>query len=188
MGFKEKMMSGMMDKMSSGEKKEMMDAMMESFIGKMSNTEKQDMMDTMMNKFFSTMSPEDKQNMMSSMMPKMMGNMMGGKDMGMMGMMMGGMTPGKNAGGEKQEMPWDMCKKMMSNIEKSNDIALSATPEIQQLFDDWARQIEDEICEFIKNTDKIIVDEIQKKFKITKDSVIFFLNRLAKKEKIKFDK
>ncbi len=58
MGFKEKMMEGMMKKMSSSEKKDMMDNMMESF--------------------FSNMTGEEKQDMMKNMMPKMMGSMMGG--------------------------------------------------------------------------------------------------------------
>jgi hypothetical protein len=164
MWLREKMMNSMMDKMSSEEKKGMMDSMMD--------------------RFFSTMSKEEKQDMMQSMMPKMMKNMMGGKD----GKMMNRMMSGENDDEGEQKMPWDMCKKMMSRIEKSNDMAMFATPEILQLFEDWARQIEDEIYEFITKSESIDVEFIQKQFKLTKESVLFFLNRLAQKGKIKFDK
>jgi hypothetical protein len=107
--------------------------------------------------------------MMQTMMPKMMSSMMG-SDKGI------------------NDMPWNMCKKMMSNIEKSNDLAISATPEIRQLFEDWARQIKEEILAFTEESKSIDVDAIQKHFKLTKESVLYFLNRLAQKEKIKFKK
>jgi hypothetical protein len=166
-----------------GIKENMMNSMMENFFQKMKPEEKQSMMSGMMDKFFSSMSSEEKQNMMQTMMPKMMSGMMGdtgNNPMGMMGNMMSGKDNGNN------DMPWDMCKKMMSNITKSTELAVSATPEIRQLFEDWARQIEEEIMTFTEQTKNIDVDAIQKHFKLTRESVLYFLNRLAQKEKINF--
>jgi hypothetical protein len=171
-----------------GLKDNMMNSMMESFFKKMTSEEKQSMMSEMMDKFFSTMTQEEKQNMMQNMMPKMMSGMMGdngNNPMSMMGMM-GNMMSGKNKDDGNQEMPWDMCKKMMSNINKSTELAVSATPEIRQLFEDWARQIEEEILAFTEQSKTIDIDAIQKHFKLTKESVLYFLNRLAQKEKINF--
>ncbi len=82
MGLKEKMMDGMMNGMSSDEKKEMMDKMMENF--------------------FSGMSNEEKQKIMEDMMSKMTG---GGGMMGMMEMMMG-----RNKSAGESFNPMDMCQ------------------------------------------------------------------------------
>ncbi len=172
MGFKEKMMDGMMNKMSSEEKKEMMDQMMD--------------------KFFSDMSKEEKQEMMQNMMPKMMGgdssmnmmDMMGGGNspMNMMSMMMGG---GKNSEGN-EEKPWDMCKKMMSSMNENTNNTRFATPEIRDLFEEWALQIEEEILGLVETNGNVDPDNIAKSLKLSKSSVIYFLTKLAKKEKIKF--
>ncbi len=155
MGIKEKMMEGMMGKMSAEEKKEMMDKMMDSF--------------------FSGMTAEEKQNMMKDMMPKMMGSMMGGgSSMGdMMSTMMG------EGGG-----PMDMCKSMMSSISKSSDMASFALPEVRDLFEEWMIQIEEEIMNLMAGKKEITPEEIAKELKISKKSAIYFASRLAQNGKI----
>lgn len=152
MGFKEKMMEGMMGRMSPEEKKEMMDKMMESF--------------------FSNMTKEEKQDMMKEMMPKMMGGMNMGD---MMSSMMG------EGGG-----PMDMCKNMMGAFQETAASSKFATPEVRNLFEEWSVQIEDEIYEFIKTAGEVNPEKISEHFKLSKDSVIYFLKKLAEKGKIKF--
>ncbi len=143
MGFREKMMDGMMGRMSSQERKDMMDKMMESF--------------------FSNMTKEEKQDMMKDMMPKMMGTMMGGG-----------------------EGPMDMCQKMMGSFQETAESAKFATPEVRNLFEEWSAQIEEEIYEFIKTAGEVNPEKIAEHFKLSKDSIMYFLKKLAEKGKIKF--
>jgi len=158
-GIKEKMMEGMMDKMSAEEKLRAMETMMEKFLG--------------------GMSAEERGKMMAGMMPKMMGE---GGPMGMMRMMMGG---GKTAeaGGES---PWDMCRKMMGAMSEGAQTSRFATPEVRGLFDEWAAQIEEEMLQFTKESGEVDVDKAAERFKLSRESTIYFLTRLAQKGKIKF--
>lgn len=162
MGLKESMMEGMMKGMSAEEKKQMMNSMMESFLGGMSEDEKKDMM--------------------SGMMPKMMGSMMGGSGGGMMGSMMSMMKGSDEKGGFN---PMDMCKTMMGNMSKTSEMATYATPEIRTLFEEWAVQIEEEILAFIQKEGTIDPEGLSSQFKLSKDSVNYFLVRLSEKGKIK---
>jgi hypothetical protein len=159
MGIKERMMDGMMDKMSAEEKQKAMEAMME--------------------KFMEGLSAEEKSSMMEGMMQKMMGK---GGPMGMMRMMMGG---GK-AGESGSEMPWDMCRKMMGAMTEGAQTARFATPEVRGLFDEWAGQIEEEMLQFTKESGGVDVDKAAAHFKLSKESTIYFLTRLAQKGKIEF--
>ncbi len=154
--------------------------MMDSMMGKMSKEEKKAMMSSMMENFFDDMTPEDKQGMMQEMMPKMMGG--GMPMMGMMQNMMGGMKEGKEGGFN----PMDMCKKMMENMSRSNTIAEFATPELRGLFEDWVQQIEEEILQFVQEHESVDPEEIAAHFKLSKNSVIYLLSKLAQKDAIKF--
>jgi hypothetical protein len=168
--------------------------MMDTMMGSMSAEEKKEMMDTMMEKFFSSMSSEEKQDMMKSMMPKMMEMMKGsGGMMGMMGAMMGGKSPMKDMmnccddsgeGSDEDLNPMEMCTQMMSSMRQSSEIATFATPEIRNLFEEWVRQIEEEIEQYIAKNATIEPEIISSHFKISKDSAIYFLSRLAQKGKI----
>ena len=170
--------------------------MMDKFFSDMKPEEKQKMMEEMMDKFFKTMTPAEKQAMMQSMMPKMMGSMMGGGSdspmMNMMSMMMGGKGPremmqsamGTKGGGDEAEAPWDMCKKMMSTMGKTSELATFATPEVRELFEEWATQIEEEIFAYVQESKTDDTEKIAEHFKLSRNSVTFFLTRLAKKGKI----
>jgi predicted transcriptional regulator len=203
MDMKEKLAEMMMGKMNPEEKQRMMGAMMDRFFAAMSAAEKQKMMDGMMEKFMASMTAEEKQSMMQNMMPKMMGQMMGGGMMGsMMSKMMGGMKNRMNQaadgvvnagienseGGETAETPWDMCKKMMSKMAASNSREADTTPEMRQLFDEWIAQIEEEIMDFIGQSESIDVHKISEHFKLSDDSVASVLTRLAQKGKIHYKK
>jgi len=180
MGLKEKMMEGMMGKMSPEEKEEMMGKMMELFFSEMSSEEKQKIMQNMMEKFMGSMSTEEKQKMFQEMMPKMMQGMMGGEGpMGMMSSMM------KRMMGEKGEGPMDMCKKMMGNIEKVFELSIYSTSELHTLFEEWLSQIEEEIATKIKEKGEIDSKKLSEEFKLSEESINFILLRLAKKGKIK---
>ena len=193
MNIKNMMADFMMGKMTSEEKIAMMDQMMNKFFTDMKIEEKQKMMEDMMGKFMGTMSAEEKQAMMQNMMPKMMGSMMGGGSgspmMNMMSMMMGGkgsmnMTADKNGADGQNEMPWDMCKKMMSSMSKTSELATFATPEVRQLFEEWSAQIEEEIMNYIRESKTNETEKIAEHFKLSRNSVTYFLTKLASKGKI----
>jgi hypothetical protein len=197
MNIKDKMTDFMMGNMTPEDKKAMMDQMMDKFFSDMKPEDKQKMMEEMMDKFMDSMTVEEKQSMMQNMMPKMMGSMMGGGSgspmMNMMSMMMGGKGPmnmmksmhGQDSSSEGQmEMPWDMCKKMMSSMSKTSELATFATPEVRQLFEEWAAQIEEEILSYVKESKINEIDKIAEHFKLSKESITYFLTRLANKGKI----
>jgi predicted HTH transcriptional regulator len=126
------------------------------------------MMQGMMDKFCSNMSPDEKNNMMD-----MMKNMMGSE------------TKGKEKDTASTGFnPMEMCQRVMVNMEKTNELAAYATPEVRALFEEWAEQIESEILEFIKANNNPDQDKIAEKFKLSKNSINFFLARLAQKGKI----
>jgi hypothetical protein len=124
---------------------------------------------------------------MGNMMPKMMGQMMGGGPQSMMAMMasmMGRKTAGETKGEETSDMPQDMCRKMMSSIGRSSELASYATPELRGLFEEWLSQIEEEIKGDIEKTGSANPEELVQKFKLGKESIHFILGKLAQKDKI----
>ena len=194
MGLKEKMAESWMGNMDSKEKREMMDSMMDRFFESMSAEERTKTMEAMMEKFMGRLKPEEMQAMFSAMMPKMMGGVMAGKESpmgGMMGMMMGKsgqmkemMSKMMDGCGEEGKSPWDMCRKVMSSIGKTADLATFATPEVRGLFEEWAAQIEEEILHFIKESKTTDADQIAARFKLSKNSANYFLARLSQQGKI----
>lgn len=187
MGHKEKIMEGMMGKMTPEKRKEMMEAMMEYFFSAMSKEDKQKMMEGMMENFTGAMNADERKNMMRGMMSKMMGKMMGeGSEsmMGMMASMMGHRMTGENKGKENSGTPWDMCRMMMSHMGRSSELASYATPELRGLFEEWLSQIEEEIKTDIEKSGSANPEELAGKYKLGKDSIHFILGKLAQKEKI----
>jgi hypothetical protein len=192
-GLKETMFDLMMTRMDAKERQDMMGAMMEKFLSQMSAEERQGMMSAMMDRFMGTMSPEEKQSLMATMMPKMMGSMFGGGGSpmaGMMDMMMGRSGSSGHAGrgdeparGES-ERPWDMCKTMMDTIGRSSDLATFATPEVRGLFEEWVTQIEEEILQAVQKADGADPAQLSQQFKLSEDSIHYFLSRLARQGKI----
>ncbi len=163
MGMKEKFMENMMDKMSFGEKKEMMNEMMEKFFAGMTEDEKKEMMKEMMG----TMMPGggDKGAMPNPMM-------------GMMEMMMG------NKHGEGDFNPMDMCKKMMAGMGPNRNTETFATAEIQTLFEEWAQQMDSEVLGLVESGKEMKIDDMAAQLKISRESLIHFLTRLARQGKI----
>jgi hypothetical protein len=88
--------------------------------------------------------------------------------------------------GEEWTMPRDMCHDMISFFHEQADAIKFATPELRQLFNEWVEQIEQEIVQFVEKEGKVDPDAIARHFKLSKESVIFLLTRLAKQGKIRF--
>lgn len=81
--------------------------------------------------------------------------------------------------------PMEMCKNMIGSITKSAEMAAYTTPELRALFEEWLGQIETEILEFLKGRDAVAPEEVGEHFKVSKESVVFLLSKLAREGKIK---
>jgi hypothetical protein len=108
--------------------------------------------------------------------------MMGSKHHPMMNMMDMG---DEDCCGEGQS-PWEMCDNMMASFQEHVDATKFATPEIRQLFDEWVEQIEQEIVRFVETAGEVNAEKIAEHFKLSQESIVFLLTRLAQKGKIQF--
>ncbi len=81
--------------------------------------------------------------------------------------------------------PTEMSKEVLSAVSQSYELATYSTPELRGLFNDWVYSIEQEILGFLKGHRKVDPDEIAKRFRLTRESVIFILGKLAREEKVK---
>lgn len=81
--------------------------------------------------------------------------------------------------------PTEMSKEVLSAVSQSYELATYSTPELRGLFNDWVQAIEDEIIDFLKDHEKVNPDEVAEHFRLTRESVIFVLGKLAREGKIK---
>lgn len=64
-------------------------------------------------------------------------------------------------------------------------MASFATPEIRGLFEEWAKAVEGEILEFLKEQQSSTPAEIAAKLTLTEESVLFLIGKLASEGKLK---
>jgi hypothetical protein len=105
------------------------------------------------------------------MMHKMMAQMRSGEGKPPMEKMMG------------MCMRMGMCAEMLTAIRQTNALAVHATPELQQVFGDWLKEIERKAETAISQGEKE-AGAIASKLNITEDSARYVLNRLAQQGKI----
>jgi predicted HTH transcriptional regulator len=98
--------------------------------------------------------------------------------------MMGGGSCGCENSGGNEFNPMEMCQKMMSAINQSSELATFTTPEIRGLFEEWAQQIDAEILNFIKENPSTTPGNIANHLKISENSAIYIVSRLAQKGKV----
>ncbi len=77
-----------------------------------------------------------------------------------------------------------MSKEVISAISPSYELATYSTPELRGLFNDWLGEIEQEILEFFEDRDTVDPDEVSRRFKLGRESVIFIMSKLAREGKI----
>ena len=80
--------------------------------------------------------------------------------------------------------PTEMSKEVLSAVSQSYELATYSTPELRGLFNDWVQAIEGEIIDFLKGRGKVDPDEIAGHFKLTMESSIFILGKMAREGKI----
>jgi hypothetical protein len=79
----------------------------------------------------------------------------------------------------------NMCQQMTGAVIEIGKMASFATPEIRGLFEEWVRAVEGEILEFLKEQKSSTPAEIAAKIKISEESVLFLIGKLAREGKLK---
>jgi hypothetical protein len=110
------------------------------------------------------------------MVPEMMGRMMPKMMEGMMSRMMGG---------EEGFSPMEMCREMMAGMKQVSQLAAYATPEVRALFEDWVREVEETVLAFVQEQGTTDPQAIAEHLKISAESAVFFVSRLAREGKLK---
>ena len=78
-----------------------------------------------------------------------------------------------------------MGQQMAGAITESASMASFATPEVRGLFEEWARAVEEEIIGLLKDKVTSEPSEIAAKLKISEESALFFIGKLAREKKVK---
>jgi len=78
-----------------------------------------------------------------------------------------------------------MCQQMTGAVIEIGKMASFATPEIRGLFEEWAKAVEGEILEFLKEQQSSTPAQIAAKLKLTEESVLFLIGKLAREGKLK---
>jgi len=81
----------------------------------------------------------------------------------------------------------EMCQQMTGAVIEIGKMASFATPELRGLFEEWAKAVEGEILEFLKEQKTSNPAEIAAKLKITEESVLFLIGKLAGEGKLKIN-
>lgn len=79
----------------------------------------------------------------------------------------------------------EMSKEVLTAVSHSFELATYSTPELRGLFNDWMQAIEQEVLDFVKGSEKVEPDGIAEKLRLSRESVIFVLGKLAREGKIK---
>jgi len=78
-----------------------------------------------------------------------------------------------------------MSQQMAGAITESASMASFATPEVRGLFEEWAKAVEEEIITFLKEKGSSKPSEIAAKLKISEESALYFIGKMAREKKVK---
>ncbi len=78
-----------------------------------------------------------------------------------------------------------MGQQMAGAVTESASMVSFATPEVRGLFEEWARAVEEEIIGLLKDKGLSEPSEIAAKLKISEESAVFFIGKMAREKKIK---
>jgi uncharacterized membrane protein len=78
-----------------------------------------------------------------------------------------------------------MCQQMAGAVTESASMASYATPEVRALFEEWVKAVEEEILELLREKGSSDQSEIANKLKISEESVLFFIGKMAREGRLK---
>jgi hypothetical protein len=99
----------------------------------------------------------------------------------MMRQMMGKMTAAMQESG-----PMAMCWAMMNSAEGRQDRASDASPELRVLFEEWARNVEDEVLSILRARGPLDLADLAAALKISPEGARHFLDKLVREGKATF--
>lgn len=76
-------------------------------------------------------------------------------------------------------------QQMAGAVTESATMASVATPELRGLFEEWAKAVEEEIVAFLKEKGSSEPSEIASKLKISEESALYFIGKMAREKKFK---
>jgi Fic family protein len=79
--------------------------------------------------------------------------------------------------------PMAMCRAMMNSAEARQDRAFDATSELRVLFEEWARNVEDEVLSILRARGPLDVADLAATLKISPESARHFLAKLVREGK-----
>jgi hypothetical protein len=74
---------------------------------------------------------------------------------------------------------------MAGAITEIGTLASFATPEVRGLFEEWVKAVEEEILGFLKARGTSEPSEIAAKLKISEESALYFIGKMAREGKFK---
>ena len=81
--------------------------------------------------------------------------------------------------------PMDMCKQMFEGSRGDKEQAVSAAPELKELFEEWVKSMETSVLEFVKGKKRVNPQDIADHLNISLESSIFLINKLTRQGKLK---
>lgn len=79
----------------------------------------------------------------------------------------------------------EMSKEVLSAVSQSYELATYSTPELRGLFNEWLSAIEREIIDYLKDRSTVDPADVAEQVRITAESAIFILGKLAREGKIR---
>jgi hypothetical protein len=79
--------------------------------------------------------------------------------------------------------PLAMCRAMMNSAEARYDRASYATPELQVLFEEWARNVEDEVLSILRARGPLDLADVAAALKISPESALHLVAKLVREGK-----
>jgi len=83
--------------------------------------------------------------------------------------------------------PIEMSKEVLTAISHSYELGSYATPELRSMFHDWLGEIELRIIDFLGSRNRVNPQELANHFKLTTESIIFILGKLAREGTISME-
>ncbi len=77
-----------------------------------------------------------------------------------------------------------MSKEVLSAISYSHEIASYSTWELRELFNEWLKEIEKEVLDFLNGKESIDPEAVAKHFRLERESAVFILNKLSREGSI----
>jgi len=81
--------------------------------------------------------------------------------------------------------PMDMCKQMFKGFRGNKELAVSAAPELRELFEEWVKSMETSVLEFVKGKKRVSPQDIADHLNISLESSVFLINKLTRQGELK---